>query len=89
MTDLTDEQKQDAEEEGYVRGSRMAWVMMLTACCRHLGVDDPAAAKAIWIAEREEAVSMLRNVCDEHGDNDWPDDLYLADIIEKHLWKHL
>lgn len=32
---------------------------------------------------------MLRQVCDEFGDNDWPDNLHLADVIEKHLWDEL
>jgi hypothetical protein len=26
---------------------------------------------------------------DRHGDNDWPDDLHLADVIDKHLARHL
>jgi hypothetical protein len=54
----------------------------------------------LLIAERDEArqahqfvqaetVKVLRQVCEQHGDNDWPDDLHLADIIEKHLWRHL
>ena len=45
--------------------------------------------KANWFLERHEVLEMLRQVCEEHGDNDWPDDLHLADVIEKHLWRHL
>jgi predicted secreted protein len=40
-------------------------------------------------AERLAAVIALRELCAEHGDNDWPDNLHLADVIEKHLAKHL
>ena len=39
--------------------------------------------------ERADAISALRRICERHGDNDWTDDLNLADIIEKHLGRHL
>jgi len=39
--------------------------------------------------ERREIISALRDACSEIGDNDWPDDLHIADIIEKHLARHL
>jgi len=39
--------------------------------------------------ERNDAIVMLRQVCEDWGDNDWADNLHLADIIEKHLWRHL
>lgn len=42
-----------------------------------------------WIAEREAAIAALRRLCAAHGDNDWPESLHLADIIEKHLGRHL
>jgi hypothetical protein len=77
------------QEEVYERGSRAAWASMLRTCLRSLGYDSPEAQAAKWISEREAAIAMLRQVCDEHGDNDWPDNLHLADIIEKHLWRNL
>lgn len=40
-------------------------------------------------AERDEAVKVLRRVCAVSGDNNWPDDLHLADVIDKHLEWHL
>lgn len=40
-------------------------------------------------SERAEAVAVLREACDLLGDNDWDDALHLADVIEKHLLKHL
>jgi hypothetical protein len=73
----------------YTDGQRAAYVDVLRHCCRELGVDDPEADKIRWIAQREMTVSMLRQVCEQHGDNDWPDDAYLPDVIEKHLWRHL
>jgi len=41
------------------------------------------------VSERQDAVNILRQVCETHGDNDWPNDLHLGDAIEKHLWRHL
>ncbi len=79
----------DEREEGYVEGSRMAWRRMLLECIRQLGVEDTEAGSAAYILEREDAVSTLRAICRDHGDNDWPDDLHLGDIIEKHLHDHL
>ena len=42
-----------------------------------------------WRLERGEAVAALRSICAEHGDNNWPDELHLADAINKHLGKYL
>lgn len=39
--------------------------------------------------ERSATVAILRQVCTSHGDNDWRDNLHLADVIEKHLWPTL
>ncbi len=49
----------------------------------------PPAQRSPWDFEREATVAMLRAVCAEYGDNDWPDNLHLADVIEKHLWRNL
>jgi hypothetical protein len=35
--------------------------------------------------ERAEAVAFLRRICELYGDNEWPDDLPLAEILEHHL----
>jgi predicted secreted protein len=66
----------------------MATRIMLE-CARELGEDDPLRKAAVYIAEREQAVAALRELCAEHGDNDWPDNLHLADIIRKRLGRHL
>jgi hypothetical protein len=39
--------------------------------------------------EREDVMKLLRRVCEEHGDNNWPDDLHLYDVLVKHLFIHL
>jgi hypothetical protein len=38
-----------------------------------------------WKEERADAVRELREICEDFGDNDWEDDLHLADVIGKHL----
>lgn len=77
------------DEQSYEQGSLMAWRLMLGQCLRHLGIDDAEAGKVRWVAERTDVVLMLRQVCEEYGDQDWDDDLHLGDVIEKHLWEHL
>jgi hypothetical protein len=39
--------------------------------------------------ERRGAIAYLRRLCERWGDNDWPDDLPLAEILEDHLADHL
>lgn len=34
--------------------------------------------------ERSRAVRALRKICEEIGDNDWPDEQDLGDVLEKH-----
>ena len=79
----------EINEESYEQGSKMAWRRMLQTCCRELGYDDEEASKVNWIAEREEAISELRTVCGDFGDNDWDNNLHLGDIIGKHLYRNL
>lgn len=75
------------DEKAYVMGSNAAYSTMLALCLKYLGKEEYDKNK--WVVERAEIVHMLRMICDEYGDNDWPDDLHLADVIEKHLWNHL
>jgi hypothetical protein len=75
------------DDKSWTAGNRAAWSRMLDECIRQLGYTDMKTAA--WIAEREAAIVALRDVCDGHGDNDWDEKLHLADIIEKHLQRHL
>lgn len=78
------------EEQSYEAGRRQALLLLLTFCMKQLGYEDlDTKRQAALVRERVEAIITLRSLCDEFGDNDWEDDLYLADIIEKHLGKHL
>jgi hypothetical protein len=42
-----------------------------------------------WLKERENCIKILRELCQEFGDNTWTDDMNLADVLEKHLAKHM
>ncbi len=74
------------DESSYSQGHRMAWRQILGEAIRQLGPDGSSES---WRTERADAIAALRTVCEEYGDNEWPDDLHLGDIIEKHLTKHL
>lgn len=80
-------------EEDYTKGSRNAYRFMMLHCMRELGVETEHDALnrtvAQLIAEREEAIGVLRDLCADCGDNDWHPSLHMADIIEKHLGRHL
>lgn len=77
----------DHEEQDFVLGHRAALAGVVSHCVRELGYAGRTAES--FVAEREAVIPALRRICAEHGDNDWPDDLHLADIIEKHLAWHL
>ncbi len=77
------------QENAYVRGTTMAWLQILQIVMHNLNRDSDEFTIARLIAEREEAVLVLRRLCDDVGDNDWPGNLHLADIIEKHLARYI
>ncbi len=77
----------EAEEVAYERGSKSAWRNLLALAIRELGDEAPDHARLAL--ERADAVAALRSACADHGDNEWPDNLHLADVIEKHLAHHL
>jgi hypothetical protein len=79
----------DQRDDDYMRGYRAAYASMAVCCAGELGGGDPAARLAFLEAERVRTVAALRRVCAEHGDNDWPDTLYLPDVVEKFLARHL
>lgn len=79
------EPEPERNERAYIDGNRQAWASMLQKCCSELGYDTPEAQAASWVVEREAAISKLRDLCGAYGDFDWPENLHLADIIEKHL----
>lgn len=77
------------EEKAYEQGHRAMATRILLECARELGEKDPLRKAAVYIAERERAVAALRDICKDHGSNDWPDNMSLDEVIEKHLGRHL
>ena len=75
--------KLEGEKDGY------SAAMYHVACFvhRHLSGSDRDVNRLL--IERHEAIASLRELCADFGDNDWPDELTLGDIIEKHLARHL
>lgn len=77
------------DERGLNDGSRRNLLLILEEVLQFLGYDSPEARAVAWVQEREEAVARLREICAVYGDNDWPDDANLGDVVEKHLRHHL
>lgn len=76
----------DEQERAYEQGEKAAYARMLSVCVAGLQQDGKGEQ---WRVERAAIVAALRELCEEFGDNDWPDDLHLGDVIEKHLTRHL
>jgi hypothetical protein len=76
-----------AVEQAWLAGNRAAWASMLRLCIRELGYEGRMLESLV--IEREATVVALRGACKEHGDNDWTNDVHLADVVENHLRRHL
>jgi len=75
-------------EKAWIAGNKAAWIRILHTALAE--VDDVAVVTRTQLAlERSETVAKLREICGDHGDNDWPDTLYLPDVLEKHLIPYL
>jgi hypothetical protein len=72
----------------YENGVHDAFLTILRAILPHLPKGEEAT-KAELLAERQETIRALRNVCAYFGDNSWPDNLYIPDIIDKYLYTPL
>ncbi len=79
----------DEKEHAYLAGARLAHLGYLQKALLGLGRDGPEWNEKKWIMEREDAIITLRILCADFGDNDWPDNLHLTDIIQKHLEPYL
>lgn len=77
----------EKEEKAYEDGRRSAYRSLMSECARELEGDERRLAALV--AERADAVRVLRDLCAEHGSNDWPDNLHLSDVIERHLGRYL
>lgn len=80
-------------ERGYIEGARQYRIALLRHAIREIlgdgGPEEIEARRANWIVERQELIAALRDVCSRHGDNDWSETDYLADVVTKHLDPYL
>lgn len=84
-----DDEDADQRDRSWLAGNRAAWRELLIQALAMLGYSGDELERHSWILEREAAVAQLRKLCERFGDNDWPNDLHLADVIEKHLGRYL
>lgn len=87
------ETAEEAHERGYIEGryfsdtNRLRDVLL---SLRGFAPDDDPLVRLGWeTVHRRETVAQLRAICRVHGDNDWPDDAHLGDVVEKHLGVHI
>lgn len=76
-------------DDKWLAGYKAARRRMIEESARWLDDDDPLKQASDWIAERADVIVKLRELCAAFGDNDWPDELHLGDVLEKHLFPHL
>lgn len=74
-------------EVAYDVGRRQAGMEILSAVLNCVG--RPERTKDDWRLERARIVNRLRDICHDHGDNDWDEEDSLEDVLERHLWDHL
>lgn len=79
----------EAREANWLEGHRFAWVEIFRKARSEIGYTEEQNLVNNLIIEREEAIVQLRELCREFGDNDWKNDLNLADVIEKHLGRYI
>lgn len=80
--------QEDVEEQAWIRGNRAAYRELLGKCLTKLHPHQDVRAETL-LAEREDALFELRDLCKEAGDLDWDERTHLADIIRKHLGGHI
>lgn len=77
------------KDNDYIAGYRDAIAFVLLDCMKYLGYEDVDAKRCAWVMERETTITALREICEDFGDNEWEENLSLADVVEKHLARHL
>lgn len=75
-------------EQFYLQGQRQVLTQLLSETLSKLGYGNEFDLQRM-IIEREQAIATLRELCAEHGDNDWDESLHLSDVIDKHLGRYL
>lgn len=84
------------EERIYMRGQVGVYRELLGIALRGLSAEpmpdgEEALRRRVGALESEltDARAQLRILCEDFGDNDWEDGDHIADVIDKHLGRHL
>lgn len=73
----------EEEEAAYVKGGQAVWGRLRAEAVRELDLPHSDDRNALALFDTRQA---LRRLCKELSlSNDWPDDLYLYDVVEKHI----
>ncbi len=80
---------EDAVDTAYVSGKAQVWREVLALATQGLGATSRSRTREQLLLERADTIAALRSVCEDFGDNDWDPSLHLADVVEKHLARHL
>lgn len=76
----------EQQERLYIQGEAQALKQMIIQCQAKLaGLGVELKTDESFSQERVETVAVLRSLCDDYGDNNWTEDLHIADIVRKHL----
>ncbi len=76
----------ESQEKLYIEGEANALKQIIVHCqdkLRGLGVELKTSEQ--FSPERIDIIKTLRSLCEDHGDNDWAEDLHISDILDKHL----
>ena len=76
----------EAQTKLYIEGETNALKEIIVNCqhkLRGLGVELKTSEQ--FSPERVDIIKTLRSLCDEHGNNDWDENLHISDILNKHL----
>ena len=80
---LSPEQLHERLEQWDMDGQQAAYTRILDLVIRELRGDD--LTREQLLSERAETLLLLRRLCADSGDPNWPEDAYIPDVIEKHL----
>lgn len=74
------------EEKAHERGRRSGLLTVLRKVLQDLGEE---GSEHDWTLERAETITVLKELCENFGDLDWDQDLYIPDILRNHLREYL
>lgn len=85
---MVEDELDELKEKHYMRGQQAVYRSLLSQCLSHLEGNEKTRTELLL--ERNETLLRLRDLCKEMSvPADWPENLYLPDIIEKYILRGL